>query len=292
MIPASRIALGTAQLGLPYGVANRTGQVGEADARAMLTRARAAGVDTLDTAISYGTSEAVLGAIGVDAFRVVTKLPGLPEGTTDVGGWVRQAVAGSLRRLGVGAVHAVLLHRPADLLGARGAELHRALLALRADGLASHLGISIYAPAELDALWPREGLDLVQAPFNVLDRRLAASGWLDRLAGDGVEVHTRSAFLQGLLLMPPAQLPVGLARFRPTLDAWAAWIADAGVPALAACLAFVLSHGAVARAVVGADGPGQLGEILRAAATPAPPVPPQLSSEDPDLIDPSRWKRP
>lgn len=292
MTAASRIALGTAQLGLPYGVANRTGQVSEADARAMLARARAAGVDTLDTAVAYGTSEAVLGRIGVAAFRVVTKLPGLPEGTADVAAWVRDTMAGSLRRLGVGSVHAVLLHRPADLLGPRGAELHRALRALREDGLAARLGVSIYGPAELDVLWPREGLDLVQAPFNVLDRRLAESGWLERLAGAGVEVHARSAFLQGLLLMTPAEVPPGLARFRPTLDAWAAFLAEARVPALAACLSFVLSHAAVARVVVGADGVAQLEEILRAADAPAAPVPARLRSDDPDLIDPSRWKRP
>ena len=96
----SRLALGTAQFGLSYGVANRGGQVDSRAVSAILARAAAAGVDTLDTAVSYGESEAVLGRAGVRGWKVVTKLPGLPPDVRDVAAWVDGQVRGSLDRLG------------------------------------------------------------------------------------------------------------------------------------------------------------------------------------------------
>ncbi|MGP1664729.1 MAG: aldo/keto reductase, partial [Rhodanobacter sp.] len=70
-----KLALGTVQFGLPYGIANPGGQIGRDDAGQILALARESGIDTLDTAIAYGDSEACLGAVGTKGFRVITKLP-------------------------------------------------------------------------------------------------------------------------------------------------------------------------------------------------------------------------
>jgi aryl-alcohol dehydrogenase-like predicted oxidoreductase len=289
MRASSRIALGTAQLGLPYGIANRIGQVPEASAREMLALAQARGVDTIDTAVGYGTSEAALGAIGVEGLSVVTKLPAVPEGA-DVERWVEETMATSLARLRLPRVHGVLLHRPAQLLGPQGAALFRALERLKARGLTAKIGCSIYSPAKLDRLLPRFPLDLVQAPLNVLDRRLVRSGWLERLGEAGVEVHARSAFLQGLLLSP--EPPRTFDRWRPAFAAWWSWLERERLPALAACLGYVLSHPAVSRVVVGAESVAQLAGILDAAEASPVAVPDRLATDDEDLIDPTRWLRP
>ena len=74
----ARLALGTVQFGMRYGIANSTGQVTAEQAGAMLRVAAVSGIDTLDTAVAYGSSESCLGALGVSDFRVVTKLPPLP----------------------------------------------------------------------------------------------------------------------------------------------------------------------------------------------------------------------
>ena len=81
-----RLALGTVQFGLEYGVANQAGRVQLEDVRHILQEAAAQGVDTLDTAIAYGDSESTLGQAGAAGWRVVTKLPALPEGCADVAG--------------------------------------------------------------------------------------------------------------------------------------------------------------------------------------------------------------
>lgn len=284
-----RLALGTAQFGLRYGVVNRTGQIPLAVAAEILAHARAHGLDTLDTAVAYGESESCLGRIGVREWQVISKLPPLPPDCNQVGAWVEECVAGSLERLGVPQLYALLLHRPLQLLQERGTDLYQALTALKRRRLIAKLGVSVYGPGELEALWPRFGLDLVQAPFNVLDRRLADSGWLQRLGEAGVEVHARSAFLQGLLLADEEGRPVRFRAWQTLWSSWHAWLREQSATALPVCLGFVLSHAQIRRLVVGVDNLSQLQQILSAAQHPSPLPPPSLSCEDLDLIDPSRW---
>lgn len=286
----SRIALGTAQFGLTYGIANQDGKVERAEAAAMVRFAAAHGVDTIDTAIAYGDSESCLGQVGMDGMRVVTKLPALPPDCPDVHGWVRGQVLASCARLGCATLDALLLHRPLQLLEPEGADLYAALCALKHDGLTRKIGVSVYAPAELDALTARFRFDLVQAPFSIVDRRLRDSGWLRRLHGEGVEVHARSVFLQGLLLLPAGALPDRFAPWRGLFARWHAWLAENGISAVAACLAFVLAAEEVARVVVGVDNMGQLAQILAPLPTAPAGAWPALSSDAEQLINPARWQ--
>jgi aryl-alcohol dehydrogenase-like predicted oxidoreductase len=287
----SRLALGTVQFGFAYGVANTSGQVSLQAIGTILQHAQAAGVDTLDTAIAYGDSETRLGAAGVDSWRIVTKLPALPADVADVPGWIRTQVLGSLQRLRVTRLDGLLLHRSADLTGPHASSYIQALANVKACGWVRSTGISIYDPAELATLWPTWRPDLIQAPYNVFDRRLEHSGWLGKLHAAGVRVHVRSAFLQGLLLMPAARRPAYFERWRPLLDRWLEWCGRQGSTPLASALAFVLSQPGVERLVAGVDSPAQLEEILSALAVRAALVAPaDLYSDELELIEPSRWQ--
>lgn len=284
-----RLALGTAQFGFAYGIANAGGQIDRDEARAIISRAWAAGIDTMDTAIAYGQSEQRLGEVGVHAWHVVSKLPALPNDCTDISSWVNASVEGSLARLKVGRLRGLLLHRPQQLLGPQGKALHHALVQLKDSGKVEKIGISIYGPDELDELWPHYQFDLVQGPFNVFDRRLAVSGWLPRLHGEGVEIHVRSVFLQGLLLATPGTPPVGFDRWAPLWSAWQTWLRDAGLTPLQASLGHALSFPEISRVIVGVDSLRQLNEILHAASLGALSAPDFLASDDPDLLNPARW---
>jgi aryl-alcohol dehydrogenase-like predicted oxidoreductase len=290
-LDSHRLALGTVQFGIPYGIANRTGQVQVDDAAAIIRRAFAAGINTLDTAIAYGESESRLGSIGVGEWRVITKLPPLPEGCTDVSGWARESVMRSLDRLGITHLRALLLHDSQQLLGPRGAALHAALVALKDGRLVEQIGVSIYGPEELDALFATFQLDLVQAPFNVVDRRLATSGWLTRMHQAGTEVHVRSVFLQGLLLMDAGKRPDMFSRWQPQWDRWHSWLERQALTPLQACLGFVGSRPEIGRVIVGVDSLWHLEEILSAINVRAIEPPGDLAIENRDLVDPSRWKR-
>lgn len=285
-----RLVLGTVQFGLPYGIANPHGQVSIGEAKAILKHAEASGLDMLDTAIAYGDSERRLGEIGIGQWQVVSKLPAVPDGNLDVAAWVSASVASSLQRLGIVQLYGLLLHSPAQLLGEQGGVLYAALSQLKSCGLVKKIGVSIYAPDELTPLCERFSFDMVQVPFSVIDRRLHDSGWLSRLARQGVEVHARSVFLQGLLLMHPAARPAKFMRWQSLWEHWQRWLSDAALTPLQACLRYALSQQEIDRVVVGVDSLRQLEEILRAVHGDLPEVPADLTCGDPDLINPSRWQ--
>lgn len=283
------MALGTAQFGHAYGIANQTGQVSRDDAAAILDHAWKAGVHTLDTAIAYGESEQRLGEIGIARWRVISKLSAIPDPCVDVAVSVQEWVMGSLERLRIPKLWGLLLHRPQQLLGSRGDALFQALLAIKEQGMVEKIGISIYDPSELDALCPHYHFDVVQAPFNIMDRRLATSGWLERLHQAGTEIHIRSVFLQGLLLMKATNRPATFNRWRPLWQHWHCWLDEQALTPLQACLGFALAQPQVDRVVVGVDSLMQLKGILANVETPLVEPPATLVSEDMDLINPFRW---
>jgi aryl-alcohol dehydrogenase-like predicted oxidoreductase len=285
----TRLALGTAQFGQSYGIANLEGKVTRPAVKVMLELAANNGIDTLDTAIAYGDSEASLGEAGVRNFKLVTKLPAVPDTCSDVAGWVHEQVAASLARVGTDTLYGLLLHCPHQLLEVHGKVLYQALQKLKETGQVEKIGLSIYSPNELILITQQYPIDLVQAPFNLIDRRLHSSGWLQKLKDNGVEVHTRSAFLQGLLLMPQAAIPV---KFSPWADLWSKWhywLAKNQISALQACINFPFSIPEIDRVVVGAESVNQLQQIINVAASGVAVDLPDLCCEDENLINPARW---
>ena len=286
----SSLALGTVQFGLDYGIANRHGRVALSEAKTIVDHAFAAGIDMLDTAVGYGDSEARLGEIGVRDWRVVSKLPGIPDVCADIAAWVSGSVQGSMSRLGVKSLYGLLLHRPQQLLDRNGDKLFQSLMRVKEDGFVQKIGVSIYDPAELDVLCERFPLDIVQAPFNLLDRRLIETGWMNRLKANNVELHVRSVFLQGLLLMEGRDRP---SRFDRWAELWSAldeWRNRVNLSHLEACLQYVGSFPEISKVIVGVERVDQLREILRAMEGPRPELPASLRCADVDLLNPARWE--
>ena len=284
-----KLALGTAQFGLHYGIANQSGQVPRVEVERIIALARESGIDTLDTAIAYGESEDRLGQIGIQDYKVVTKLPPLPVGIIDIGAWVGNQVRNSLTRLKVKSIYGLLLHRSENLSGASSRILVQEIDHLKAAGLVQKFGVSIYAPNELEVIDKFESIDLVQAPYNIIDRRLATTGWLQCLHDHGIEVHVRSIFLQGLLLMPHKAIPRKFAPWSDLFDYWHTWLKDHRLGAAEACLAFAKSEPLIDRAVVGVESRAQLQELLHAFGSAQCKQLPELFCEDEKLINPSNW---
>lgn len=290
-IKTSKLALGTVQFGLDYGVANQGGRVTVEEGRKILAEANRAGVDTLDTAIAYGDSEATLGQIGVANWHIVSKLPKMPDDISDVDGWVETQIVGSLNRLKVGRLDGVLLHYPAQIFSGQGRKLPIALQKSREKGLVKKIGASIYGPNELQALLDVFDVNLIQSPLNILDRRLIDSGWLARLTLVGVEVHVRSIFLQGLLLMAEPQRPGKFAQWQSLWAVWDSWLRRNNLSALEACLRFVLNVENVSKIVIGVDGVNQMQQILSLPSQRLPELPNFSGLCDERLINPSVWSQ-
>lgn len=220
---------------------------------------------------------------------MIRKLPALPHDYRDVAGWVESQLTGALERLNASKVHGLMLHRPEQLLEMEGQALYRALEAMKNQGLTEYIGLSIYDPLELNQLLSEMSFDLVQAPFNLLDRRLIDTGWLERLQVSGTKLHVRSVFMQGLLLMAASERPPKFARWNSLWNSFDSWLDDENLTPLQACLRYAQSFDEIDRLVVGVERAEQLREIIESSLGGIPVLPESLHTSDDDLLNPSRW---
>lgn len=284
-----KLAIGTAQFGLDYGIANGRGKVSLDEARKIFDLAECLGIRTIDTASAYGNSEEVVGHVSHGTHEIVTKLAGVPDECDDVFDWTTKQLFSSICKLKRGSIYGLLLHRPDQLQREYGDELYRALYEFKSQGYVRKIGVSVYDPKELDALSERYDFDIVQAPLNIIDRRLLNSGWAKRLKKNGIEVHTRSVFLQGLLLLPKVKRPSKFSRWRYIFDEWDRWLDKSGLSAYEACLSFAINQVHVDRVIVGVDGAKQLRELASVSAHPLESLPEFSTLEDTRLINPASW---
>lgn len=291
----SRLALGTAQLGMDYGIANVAGKPNSQRAEEIVSAALDAGINCFDTAQGYGDSEAVLGSalksLGVsDGALVVTKLASEIEPGDDISA----AVGRSLAAVGTGRLFGLLLHRQ-EALDLWAASWRPLLEPLRDQGLVDYLGVSVYDNDYMDRALFIEGVDLIQAPFNVFDRRAQRYHWFERAAAAGKVLFVRSVFLQGLLLREPADLPAEMDFARGPLADFRAGCDEAGLTPLEAGLGYVLAAATGAVVIFGAETPEQVTEIAALARrweTAEFPVAAFEGLGQPDdspVIDPRKW---
>lgn len=299
LVSDGRIALGTVQWGLPYGVANRSGQPDSDEVGEMVKLARSHGIDTLDTARAYGDSEAVIGrAIGDDAsFHVVTKTdPGLLEGPGGTDGAIerlRESLRLSRELLGRSRLDTVLLHRPEHRLAHDGA-LWDTLRRERDQGRIGRIGISALSPRDAFLGLQDDDISVMQVASSLLDRRLFQTGFFDAARSQGVEIHVRSVFLQGSAFFTPEALPKSLAPLESSIRQLDEAAEDLQVPRPVLFWAWARQLGA-SRLLVGCERAGQLREQLAwfEAATPDLEALGSIASELPvlggEVLDPSRW---
>jgi aryl-alcohol dehydrogenase-like predicted oxidoreductase len=261
-----KIGLGTVQFGQNYGVSNKRGITPEEEVREILTFAWENGITLLDTATLYGTSEEILGRnIPPHAsFRVVTKTPIFQKTKIEKKDTARlkDTFLSSLDNLRQPSLYGLLVHHAVDLLKDGGEYLWEGMQDLKEMGLVQKIGASLYSPLELNRFLEKYIPDIVQAPINVFDQRMIQNGHLQHLHGLGVEIHSRSVFLQGLLLMSPEELPVHFNSIRNMMLTYREALKKQDMNPLEAALGFVCQQPEIDYVIIGINHRAHLQEIL------------------------------
>ena len=259
------MGLGTAQFGFAYGVTNERGKVADSEIAAILRVARAQNVEAIDTAATYGTSEEALGQhLATDeTFKIITKTLPINHSVIETGDvqLVVEGFAGSLKRLNRSKTYGLLVHSPKDLMARDSERLMAELYDLKRQGRVEKIGVSVYSGEEIDRIIDRHEIDIIQLPINVFDQRLIFSGHLDRLKSLGVEIHARSAFLQGLLVVKPEQLPEKFQRIRKPLEMYCRYLEQHGLTQAEGALEFLKQLSQIDCVIVGATTVADLIEI-------------------------------
>ena len=288
----SKIALGTVQFGIDYGINSIEGQVQPGQVDSILNYARLKGIDLLDTAPAYGNSEKILGKMDVTNFKVVTKtrhFDSFKINNNDVK-TLNSDFYCSLNDLKQSKVYGVLVHNAGDLLKPGAGKLFDQLQELKQAEKIMKIGVSVYSHSQLQSILDNFDIDLVQLPFNILDRRMIDSGMLAKLQEKDIEVHSRSVFLQGLLLMSEKNRPDKFQCWNVLWKIWHEWLNDNQISALEATIKYAISIPEITKGLVGVDTVNQLKEIVVAASSEVfPDIPPEIFTNDVNLLNPSKW---
>lgn len=283
------LVLGTAQFGLPYGVFEPSRSVPNRKVREILEIAWKNGVRTLDTAQAYGDVEEILGEIGVKHFKIINKISVSSMQSSASSSAVEDSLLTSLRKLKVDCLEGVLFHDPGSLFTEFGNDCYIRLQEARSSGLLKKIGVSVYTPMELQRLLSEFQFDIVQCPINLADRRFLDSGLVAACIDNGIEVHARSIFLQGLLLAKAAEIPDKFSPWQEGFANLAGWVQSQGVSHIQAALNFVTQLREVSGVLVGVDSPEHLLEICGASLREELPEPPIFFGQNEALIDPRAW---
>ena len=286
-----KIALGTVQFGVDYGINSINGQVQYDELNKILNYARSHNVTMLDTALAYGNSEQALGDANTQDFKIVTKTRHFESDSIHskevellVGDFYQ-----SLKLLRRKNVYGLLMHNADDLLKPGSDQLFKCLQNLKQKDLVTKIGVSVYTTDQLQRIINSFDVDLIQLPFNILDNRLVDSGVFSVLDKRDIEIHARSVFLQGLLLMTEQSRPRRFDRWGSIWKLWHEWLSDNKLTALEATIRHVISVPEISKALVGVDSKDQLRDIIKVTDGNLPSIPEGILTNDPDLLNPVNW---
>lgn len=275
----SKLGLGTVQFGTPYGISNSSGQTPPDEVSRILDVAVRSKIRVLDTASAYGNAELVLGKNDLSRFRIISKF--MPPEKEER---IEHQLIQSLKHLNSDSLAGYLAHRPMALL--EDPAQWEELLDFREKGRVNKIGYSLNEPSELEKLL-EAGFkpDLVQVPFNYLDRRFAS--YISDLTEAGCEIHTRSTFLQGLFFMKPEELNGFFEEARPVLRSLQNEIES--LPG--ALLRFVLDQPFVDVVIIGVETARQLKKNLESLkSVVSGRLLPDLEKPLPEeILMPSKW---
>jgi len=280
----NKLALGTVQFGLDYGITNNTGKAQIREVASILDYAKKKNINVLDTASGYGNSEEVLGNIGINHFQIVTKTTSINNGIDKV----IESFYQSLKNLNQQKIDGLLIHNIEEVKNEQFDVLFQELTGLKQQGLIDKIGFSIYTPEETDFLLQNFDFDLIQVPFSVFDTRLLKGGQLQRLKNKGIEIHARSVFLQGILL-DFNDLPSYFNTWENQFNVYEEIVKKSGLSKLEYALNFVLDIKELDKILVGVYNVEQLQEIFTASQKKIRTELMPFSIDDIHLLNPSFW---
>jgi aryl-alcohol dehydrogenase-like predicted oxidoreductase len=298
LLNMSDIILGAVQFGVDYGISNTLGKTNNVEVENILKYAFEHNINTLDVATSYGSAESVIG----DSIRsqdngkywnVITKTPYFKDDNIGYKQIDELLINFELSRkkIGKGVNYSLLIHNCDDVFLPGGDRLLQTMERLKKEGVISKIGISVYNGDQIDRILDSYPIDIVQLPVNILDQRLIDSNKLSKLKKHGVEIHARSVFLQGLLLMPVNDIPSWFDPIKKTLKMLNDEASRRNMSTMQLAINFVRSICEVDKIVIGVNTLDHFREIIDTKKVKINIDEFNcLSINDPKFVNPSNWK--
>ena len=300
---SSLFTLGTAQLGMEYGLTNKIGKPDMNQAFRLLDEAIKQGIRSFDTASGYGCSEDILGNYfkqnqGLTP-EIVTKLKpltiNLQASDNKEIQQVDESINMSLERLRIDSIPILLFHRYENLVW-RNCFL---LDYLKNHAFVSMIGVSVSTPEQAISAIYMDGISAIQVPTNIFDFRYIKKGIFELAEQKGVRVYIRSIYLQGLILLDIKDIPSYLQDVKPVILQLKQFCADNNISSLKELtFSFLKSISGNNRIVIGCEAPEQIVEnskLLKSTKNMTQKVKSKLLETNIDLteyiLNPYYWRK-
>jgi len=288
-----KLALGTVQFGLKYGLTQNNEKVSFHETQSILKKFLSKGGCYIDTASAYGDAESTIGLFKKrENFSIITKIESFSKKNIvfDDKEKILNCFNNSLDKLNIKSCEALLVHNCNDLFKPNGDFIYEVLQEIKQSGKVKKIGVSVYETEEINKIITSFDFDIIQLPFNLYDQRLLNNGTLDKLKSLGVEIHARSIFLQGLLLMCSNQWPSYFNNLKKHHKKTMQLLSLDNFTILDACIAFVNNISQIDKIIVGVNTTDQLNQIFKSLEKKAVILDYfKYAFEDLKILNPKLW---
>lgn len=263
----SKICIGTAQLGMNYGISNNSSKMKTNDFNKIIKYSIANNINFIDTANTYGNSENLIGKTlkkidDKSTFKVISKFNNLRNiQKKKIREKIFHQIELSIKKLGTKKLYAALIHNVKDLESKKKKEIYNVFLNLKKKGLVEKIGFSAYETKDLKKYLIKYKFDIVQFPFSIFDQRILDKKIQNLLKRKKIEVHIRSIFLQGLLLLPAKKIPKKF-NLEENLKKWNNYLLENKINNIDACIKFILRYNFYKKIVIGFNNFSQFKHVV------------------------------
>ncbi len=281
----NKIVLGTAQFSNDYGVTNEE-FLNNYKIKKILQESLKFDIKTIDTAPNYKGVEKKLGIFNLKSFNLITKMSLSHNNKILSSNDFEQKIENSISNLNIEKIYAILIRNPKNLL--KNIKLLDVLKDYKKKEKVFKIGYTLYNTEELEGLYKFFKPDIVQIPYSIVDKRFEKKNWITKMYNEGVEIHVRSVFLQGLLLVNIESLPKKFQKYKNFFEKFDLWVNKKKISKLQACLGPILDDKRIAKVVVGISSSKNLAQINNIKAKKIF-YPEWFKLKNRKLLDPSCW---
>ncbi len=272
-----KIVIGTAQFGKVYGINNiNKNPLKTSVVKLILKNLSKNGINHLDNAEGYGFKINILGKknFTIDTKILICKRNSLEHNLKKI---IENYKKKNLK------ISSIYIHNPKLIFTKYGKIIYKNLKYLKKKKLFKNIGVSVYDLKLLKKIVSKLKIDVVQLPYNILDRRF--ENYFKILKKKKILIYARSVFLQGALLSKKSN-KINKSK---EVKKFHNFTKKNRVSNLYTCIEFVIKNKLINKVVVGIDNNNQLKQILRFKLQNKNLSLNDLQTNNLKIIDPRYW---
>jgi len=278
-----RLVIGSANFTQKYGADPI--KLNYKENRKILKLAKNIGIYEIDTAKTYLKRKDIF--LDMDKkFKFSTKI--IPNSKWVSLEFCQKQLEDHFKSFSTNKIETLLFHDIKILFTKRGMKIFKNLEVLKKKKFFKKIGLSIYDTSCLNYLNSNYNFDVVQCPYNILDKRILTTGWHDKLKNQGIETHIRSIFLQGLLVNKSVYKKFYFKKWQKLFFNWFQNLENNNISPIDYCLSDLLNFD-FDKIIIGINNSENLKEIINFKTIRKNKMI-NFNISDTKLIDPRNWK--